>query len=116
MSLGALADTTNVFCASMRGDYWYWVNDQDGNTVQVEGEWHSQFMPNGTYFYFFSIEEQIYRSISTLCRPGEVVHPADNSLSKWFIFYVQQQDGSAFFTPGKYDVNRSIESDFQLRI
>ncbi|GEM75829.1 hypothetical protein [Vibrio sagamiensis] len=116
-SFGALADTTYVFCATVDGNQWDWLYEDDGKYTSVEGEWGRYvFDPNPNLppfssFRYFDIDHDLYRTLQNRCNEkGMVAQPARNRISDWQIFRVKMKDGNVFFAEGFY----TIDYDYRL--
>ncbi|WP_186649054.1 hypothetical protein [Fluviispira vulneris] len=88
----AYAEEAYVYCAADK-DNWYWLNNK---TVKVTGEWRIKKIGFTTYIRFFKIDGgcKVVQALQQQCKQEfgyeyKYAQPADNILSGWFLFSVE---------------------------
>ena len=111
-SYNAKADTTYVFCANNSGTEWNWLYDEHGNKVEINGFWGTTPLSvsvNSHYLQYFEVDENSLIGYKLRCQSrGMHAHPADGSLSDWFLFKVIKPDSSSYTTQGTFTPVREL--------
>ncbi|MFL7036061.1 hypothetical protein BCS71_23125 [Vibrio lentus] len=111
VSINSVAETTDVFCATVDGNAWDWLYEEDGSYTEVEGEWGRSMINPLASFVYFDLSQARYQELQRRCDEKEMVaQPANDRFSDWAIFRVQLPSGKKVFTRGMY----SIDYDFRL--
>ncbi len=106
-------ELTDVYCATIDGNSWDWLYDENGDYARIDGEWGFHLQQENKGFGYLSVSFDDYKSVQSQCEAkGMVAHPGDNRYSSWYVFQVKMPSGHSAFTQGVYSV--LVSNDFHL--
>ncbi len=84
LSFNSRADSASVYCATIDGNSWDWLYDENGDYARIDGEWGFHLQQENKGFGYLSVSFDDYKSVQSQCEvKGMVAHPGDNRYSSW---------------------------------
>ncbi|GEM74730.1 hypothetical protein [Vibrio sagamiensis] len=117
LSFNGMTDSATVYCATIDGNAWDWLYDDNGDYTNIEGKWEIQRINRLSSFRFFDISYNNYVKCQELCaKDGMVPHPARSNHSNWYIFRVHFENEEKIFAQGYYTLIRHADNSFIYRV
>ena len=117
LSFNSRAESATVYCATIDGNAWDWLYDENGDYTSVQGQWGTKKVNRSRSFVFFDISYDDYVKYQKQCeKEGMVPQPATSRHSDWYIFRINFTNGKKIFAQGYYSLLRNMDDAFIYRV
>lgn len=97
-----------VFCENINTTEWHWLQDSEGDDIQVRGVWQYTLDDPmfGAVIKAFKVPKTIFYELNQACQDefGQawVAHPAQSLWDRWYLFFYTEGSRKVF-SQGSYD-------------
>lgn len=108
INLAQASSTTYVYCGLPDGSDWDWLYDEQGNYINIEGEWRRISLHDSSFYNVFNVQQSTFNQKKIKCPSGYIPQPADRNTSYWEVFQISLPNGSSYFMEGHKSYHNTI--------